>query len=188
MNTKYIPLIVAISLPILFMVVLALVVLLPNMNIKPQHDFLYTTFSQKQMYDAYGYGQVQYKNMYDIKDDKLVLKPLVLQKPVSTPTFPQPTFVYEDAPKLYYYSIKEQTSQEISFDEASKLILQKGPSSPDGYTVTYDSNSSGVFDLFGSNNSTGYVITKGSGKKIISGIVTDAQYYGNEITLIGWLK
>jgi hypothetical protein len=54
--------------------------------------------------------------------------------------------------------------------------------------VTYDSNSSGVFDLFGSNNSTGYVITKGSGKKIISGIVTDAQYYGNEITLIGWLK
>lgn len=188
MNTKYVPLIVAITLPVVFMIVLAVVILVPNMNIKPSHDFLYTVFSEKQAYDTYGYGQVQYKNTYDIKNEKIVLKPLVFQKPIFDSGVPKPTFIYEDSPKLYYYDIETQTSREITFEEATKLTLQKGPSSPDGYIVKYDSNTSGVFDLFGSNNSTGYVIAKGNGKKILSGITIDDRYYGNEITLIGWIK
>jgi hypothetical protein len=192
MNNKYMPLIVAITLPVVFMIVLAFVILVPNMSIKPTHNFVYTTFSEKQIYDAYayGYGQIQYKNTYDIKNEKIILKPLIFQKPIVNPnTVPQPTFVYEDAPKLYYYDVQAQTSREISFEEASTLTFQKGPSSPDGYIVTRDySNSTGIFDLVGSNNSTGYVITKGNGKKILSGIVADTQYYGNEVTIIGWIK
>lgn len=184
MNTKHMPLIVAITLPVIFVLILALVTLVPNMSIKPQHDFIYTIPDEKS-YD-YGYDLVRYKNSYDLKDGKIVLKP------ISSAPVPRDKalseVVYENAPLIYYYDIQNQTSREITFKEAQELTLQKGPSSPDGYTISYDTNHEGIFELFGSENDANYVITKGKGKKTLSGIVFDEMYYRADLNIIGWIK
>jgi hypothetical protein len=94
-----------------------------------------------------------------------------------------------DAPKLYYYSVTENTSREISLEDAQKLILVAGPSSPDGYNVKYEYNNDGIFELFGGSRDSGYVITKGAGRKNLSGMDTIENYYGGEeFLLIGWVN
>ncbi len=183
MNTKHTPLIVAIALPVVFVIVLALVVLIPNMSIKPQHDFIY--ISPNSPGYANDFGTVQYRNTYDLKEDKIVLKPLTL---VPTPDKSFPVPVYENAPTIYYYDIEDQASREISLEEAQKLSLQKGPASPDGYTVSYDMNHEGVFEIFGSQDKSAYIISKGNGKKPLMGIVGSDMYYQAELNIIGWIK
>jgi hypothetical protein len=127
--------------------------------------------------------------VYDLKDDKIVLKPLVISQQVREEIPKGVTITYENAPKMYYYDIHNETSREISFEEAQKLSLQKGPSSPDGYTVSHNNNyDSGFLGIFGSENRSSYVITKGKGKKILSGIVGDTLYYNSELNIIGWIK
>ncbi len=184
MNTKHMPLIVAIALPITFVIILALVILLPNTQIKPSHDFIYTTATN----DQYGYydGRSQYKNTYDLKEDKITLKPLIIPTVSKDPYMT--AIAYENAPPIYYYDIENQTSKEISLEEAQKLSLIKGPSSPDGYSISYSTSHEGIFELFGSNNSTSFVITKGRGSKVLNGVVGYENYYRMDLNIIGWIK
>lgn len=189
MNNKKMPLILALVLPIVFVIVLALVILVPNMSVKPQHDFVYMVYNQNQAYDYYTYGNTLYKNTYDLKEDKIVLKPLPLINKDNIVENGTPT-INEEAPKMYYYDIKNQTSRELSLKDAQQLSLQKGPSSPDGYTISYSNQyDEGIIGLFGSSDKSAYVITKGRGKKELSGITTGNVYYArNEFDIIGWIK
>lgn len=197
MIKKHLPLIVAIALPIIFIGILALVIAVPSMRISPQHDFIYIDkqeLNSKSM--AYPYVPTYYKNVYEIEEGKLVLKPLGIQPdgirvmPDGSRIYPVPgeQVEYIDAPKLYYYSVDENTSREISFADAQGLSLVPGPSSPDGYNVSYEYNSDGIFELFGSDSNSGYVITKGTGRKTLTGMPSDQNYYGGSFTLIGWVN
>lgn len=185
MIKKHLPLIVAIALPIIFIGILAIAILVPSMRMNPQHDFVYVDKYER---DANPYMVVTYKNDYVLKDGKIELYPL------NTPFdelsgIPKESREYRDAPKLYYYSVAENTSREISFADAQGLSLVPGPSSPDGYTVKYEYNSDGVFELFGSDSGSEYVITKGAARKTLTGMPFDANYYGGyEFILLGWVN
>lgn len=183
MNKKHAPLIAAIALPVIFIIILLIAIVVPSVTVNPQFDFIYVDTSEqyKKSFDA-----SQYKNTYDVKDGKIVK---VAVQIYVDPMLKYPELIqYEDAPTLYYYDIAENTSREISFEEAQKLTLDEGPSSPDGYTIKFEYNNDGIFELFGSgNNDSGYVITKGSGRKQLTGIDT-LRYYGEDVDLIGWIK
>jgi hypothetical protein len=179
------PLVAAIALPLIFIGVLAIAILIPTLSIKPTHDFVYTLNSSQQFYD-YTNGPVYYKNTYDIVEGKIILKPAPALIPTPDMKF-QPVKTV-DAPPLYLYDIQNQNSHEITLAEAQKLTLQKGPASPDGYTVTFDMNHGGVLELFGSQESTGYMIGNAKASKPLFGIGTGENYYSNELNLIGWVN
>ncbi len=191
MLKKHLPLIVAIALPIIFIGILALVIAVPSMRISPQHDFIYIDMQEKNARSmGYPYAYIQYRYEYAIEGGKLTRLPLNGRQGADFREFPPPNeqVEYVDAPTLYYYSVTENTSREISFADAEKLSLVSGPSSPDGYNVSYEYNSDGVFELFGSDNNSGYVITKGTGRKMLTGMPSNQDYYGGSFTLIGWVN
>lgn len=182
MIKKHLPLVVAIALPIIFIGVLALAITLPSRSINLQHDFVYVNADM----EKYPYGSVAYRNEYAIENGKIVKKPIVTELEASEAKLRGIT--YDDAPQLYHYSVREQASREIAFEEAQKLALVPGPSSPDGYTVEYEYNNDGIFEIFGSgNDDSGYVISKGNARKSLSGIATNNMYYnGYMFQIIGW--
>ena len=175
MKTKNLPLIVGIAMPVVFILIISLVVFTPSLFVKPQHNFIYTASDN---YPAYGYDR--YKNTYKIENNHLTLVPVILNTNET---------VHGDMPTLYMYDVKTDTTHLLSFDEAKKLSLDPGPSSPDGYTVSYKYGNNGIFNLFGSNgNDSGYFISKDKGSKRLKGL-TDTRYYGsNNFQIIGWIK
>ena len=182
MNTKHLPLIVAIALPIIFIITLAITLSIPASKIKPEFNFIYTDISQEYYKN---YNMVQYKNMYDIKDKKLVLVPIISQK---EDIYNKTQIEYKNAPTLYHYDVKTNITKEVTFEEMQKNTFEVGPSSPDGYHVAYEYDNNGIFDLFGSDSQSGFYIKKENGKKLLTGI-TEGYYYGDDgFNIIGWVK
>ena len=180
---KHTPLIIGISLPIIFILVISIVIFGPAFFVKPQYDFIYTTES-----DRYSYNQQEYKNTYDIKDGHIVLEPVEYQKIKENDTY-YDQIKQKHAPVLYVYNMKTNSSHEISFADAQKLSLDPGPSSPDGYTVSYQYNHDGIFELFGSSGqSNGYFISKDNGKKKLNALVADEYWGQGSFKLIGWIN
>lgn len=167
---------IGISLPVIFVIIISVFVFLPAMFINPEHNFIYS--NQRDYYYDY-YGNNKQVNYY-ISNGHITASNL----PTTTAEMNKPY------PKLYLYDVKNDTTKEISIDEAKVYLVDPGPSSPDGYTVKYQSNNSGIFELFGSNGrSSGYVISKGGGSKNLTGLYnTGYDYYYGSFKLIGWVK
>ena len=174
---KNITLLIAIAMPIIFIVIISIVVFVPPLFLKPQYNFLYTTNN-----DYYDYNG-RYKNSYSIKDNKLVSIPVTVVSGVS---------YKEEQMPLYIYDVKSNTTKQVSFDEVGEYVIDSGPSSPDGYIVKYDYNYGdyGIFGLFGSGRrSNGYVIAKNDNQKQLTGLTSDgySNYY-YQFKFIGWIK
>jgi hypothetical protein len=171
---KNLPLIIGIALPLIFIALVSFAIFIPQLGVKPKHNFVYTTSER-----YYAYDRV-YQNTYTVRDNKIVLSALAV--PVATKTPEQ------IAPPLYLYDVTSQTSHQISFEEAKKYTVDQGPSSPDGYIISYAYNNQGIFEIFGSNgNNSGYVISKGNAKKNLNGLVRDQYWGSNELKVIGWV-
>jgi hypothetical protein len=130
MNTKHLPLIVAIALPIIFIITLAITLSIPASKIKPEFNFIYTDISQEYYKN---YNMVQYKNMYDIKDKKLVLVPIISQK---EDIYNKTQIEYKNAPTLYHYDVKTNITKEVTFEEMQKKGI-KSPNNNDSLMMTY---------------------------------------------------
>ncbi|MDB5204776.1 MAG: hypothetical protein JWP09_804 [Candidatus Taylorbacteria bacterium] len=177
MKTKHLPLIIGISLPVIFIIIISVVVFTPSLYIKPQHNFLYSTDDNN-----YGYSAT-YKNTYIAENNQLSIHALPVQL--------NGNYAYkEDSPTLYLYDVKTNSSHQITFDEAKKYTIDSGPSSQDGYTVKYEYNNDGIFGLFGSgHDGSGYFIEKGNGRRELTGLTSsDRYYYQGNFNLIGWIK
>jgi hypothetical protein len=177
MKKKNLPLIIGISLPVIFIIVISVVIFTPSFFIKPQYNFIYSTESPYYSYDQ------GYKNTYIVENNH-----------IATQALPVPTdnriYAYKgDSPTLYLYDVKNNSSHQITLDEAKNYFLDPGPSSPDGYIVRYEYSHNGIFELFGSNqNGSGYFIEKNNGKKELPGLMNSDQYYQGNFKLIGWVK
>ena len=181
MNNKNLPLIVGIALPVVFIIIISVVIYLPALFVNPAHNFLYSIST-----DYYAYNQ-GYANTFSVKNNHLVLVPS--QQLTRVGDVYKDTAFRADMPPLYEYDLKTDTSHEISFEEASKLTLDPGPSSPDGYQVKYEYNNDGVFELFGSSGTrNSFYISKGSSQKRLSGLSGNQSWYEGNFKLIGWEK
>jgi hypothetical protein len=172
MKNKNFPIIVAVVLPIIFVIVIAFVAYIPNSAIKPQYNFIYITST------GVVYGSTNYSNMYDVENGHIALEPQIV--------LPNETNV-QNAPKLYLYDVKDNSSHEITLVDAHAYTLDPGPSSPDGYTINYEYGEDGALGVFGSDNeaNTGYFIEKDSGRKKLSALSNNSY---NDFKLIGWVK
>ncbi len=171
MKTKNFPLIIGIAVPVVFIIIMMAIVYLPKLSINPEHNFIYT------VNNAYN----QYRNSYRVENGSIV----IYANPISTYSS------YKgDYPELYIYDIEKNTSKMISQSEASKLGLEPGPSSPDGYNVGYSRGSYGLIDIFGGGQSdSGFYIEKDGARKKLSGLgIGQSSYYYSNIEVIGWIK
>jgi hypothetical protein len=173
MNPRYIPLIIAIALPLVFLIALTIAIYLPKAGIKPQYDFIYTSESP-------AWNSITYR--YDINNGKIAPQIEIPDDVADLGEYSEPTY-----PTLYRYNVADDTAKVITLEEAQQLRLEAGPSSPDGYTVTYNYGHNGIFELFGSSNSnSGYFITKGAAQKKLPGIVS-TDYWRGAIEVEGWV-
>lgn len=171
MTRKNLPLIVGIALPIFFIVVISVLIYTPSLFVKPQYDFLYTTVDSN-------YRYLNYQQSYKVENNRIVIE----QKP----TVENVEYAGE-APTLYRYDIQTNAARQISFYDAANLSLDPGPTSPDGYTVSYSYSHDGIFELFGSNgNNSGYYVANSTGKKRLGGL-TIGRYGDGGFTFIGWV-
>lgn len=175
MNLRYIPVVIAIALPFLFLAALSVVIYLPNIGIKPAHDFIYTS-EPAARFDGFTHH-------YEVVDNQIVSR-VVIPEDIRTDVEPFLNPVY---PTLYRYDIETNTAKVITLEEAQALSIEPGPSSPDGYTVTFEYSHNGIFELFGSGGpDNGYIIMKGNGKKALPGI-TMHDYWRGSVEVIGWV-
>ncbi len=173
---KNIPLIIGIALPIIFIVVISAVIFLPSLFVAPAHNFLYSTDET-----VYYNSETRYKNTYQVIDGRIILVPASL-----TPN----AIIKGDMPPLYLYDVKAGASHEITFADTQRYALDPGPSSPDGYTLSYQYVNDGMFDLLGSNgNQNGYYVSKGNARKRLDGLTTVTNgYYQGDFSLVGWVR
>lgn len=171
---KNLPLLVGIALPLVFIGLIALFVFLPTTYIKPAHDFVYASVD--------GYYDYYYVNTYNVENGQIALAS-------STAPVPNPSYVQRiQMPDLFVYNVKDNSSHKITFEEAKKYTLDPGPTSPDGYNIQYDYSHDGIFEVFGSNNNSGYFIAKDKGQKRLTGLVSDRYWGQGNFKLIGWIK
>lgn len=165
---------VGIALPLLLIAALFAVLYLPSFFINPGYDFIYSNENP----NAYN---LEYKNGYVVKGGHIATEPRETRPNVTQKA---------DFPTLYRYEVKTNTVHQIDFAEAQRLSIDPGPSSPDGYTVSYEYSSGGGLFLFGGYSSDGgYFVKKGSAAKRLSGIDNGStyRYYSNGITVLGWV-
>lgn len=180
MKRQHLPLIIGIALPIVFIIIISIVIYTPNLGVHPEHNFVYTNEN------SYPYDS-RYKNSYTVKNNRIV----EVSNNLPTSTYPGGYLpVIKDVPDLYLYDVKNNTSHQISFEEAQNYVVDAGPSSPDGYTVQYEGGYGSIFDLFGdSRGDMGYYIEKDRGKKRLVGMQTNDRYsYQYNFKLLGWVK
>lgn len=182
MNPARLPLIVGISLPIVFIAIISIAIFGPSLFVKPEHNFIY---SNEPTY--YGYYSREYQNTYTVQNGRIVLEPLlpregeVIQR--------ESEGAVKVAPDLYLYDVKAHSTHLITLEEAQKYTVDPGPSSPDGYVVEYAYGHNGIFELFGSSSDdNGHFISKGNGKKKLSGLPGDRYSNQGNFRLIGWIK
>ena len=185
MTYKHIPLITAIGLPVLFIIILAFVTILPNTQISPEYDFVHTDTSEQ--YNS-GTGEVRFNNSYQVVDGKIVKKKIEISPALEAQDkmyFSQ--IEYKEAPTLYRYDIQANSSQEISFKDAQVLDISDTKKSPDGYSINFEYTNSGIFEMFGSQDNSGYFIKKDKGQKPLTGFESNMYYSENDIKIIGWI-
>lgn len=179
MNTKNLPIILGILLPVVFIVIMFFVVSAPFNKVNPEHNFIYIFDNS----DPYYY---QYKNTYELSNGKVISKTLDIPKDNAYNS----NRTIKDYPTMYIHDVKNDTSREITLSDAQKYELISGPSSPDGYTVGYVYGSFNLFDeilLGGGSRNNGYYITKGNLQKKLN-MASPYTYYTGNFRIIGWVK
>jgi hypothetical protein len=181
---QHLPLIVGISLPFVLIVIVLVAVFLPNMFVNPQYNFVYSNYS----HDRYYYENA-FKNYYELENGKIVLKPVVNLAEIEKN---YPNRILLDAPELFLYDVKNDAARKISLEEANALNLVSGPTSPDGYTVSYRYGHNGIFEIFGSDNDNrGFFISKGNASKKLPALTNfDGRYYYSDANfgVLGWVQ
>lgn len=137
MIKKNLPLYIALALPVIIIVAIALAIYIPGRNFSPSHNFLYVT----------GQG-VSYSGEFSVSGGHVQDN---LQNPLNG--FPPP--MKTGPMQFYVYDVVKKQASEVTFAQAQKLQLDIGPTSSDGYEVT-NGNSGGGFFFFGANSSDYY--------------------------------
>ncbi len=162
---------VGIALPALLIIILFVVIFLPASLLKPEYDFVYSN-------EYENYYTPQYLHTYRVTDGHITK----IENTLREKQIPE-----GDAPNLYVYNVAQNTSKHIEFEEAQKLTVDPGPSSPDGFTIGFNYSNSGGFFFFGSSGSeSGYFIKKGNSGKRLTGL-TNGDRYSQNVRFIGWV-
>lgn len=203
MKKENLPVVIAIALPILLILVVAIFAYVPKSAQKLAYNFVF--LEQSASYARAGNECVVFKNTYTVENNAIKLTPL--KQPLLTDTAGRPMsaidkeiaikarygcytdspFLEREAPKLYLYNADVDAVEEITFEQASKLQVVGQRTSPDGYTVGYKYVSNGIFELFGSNgNNSGMYATKRD-INVPLNLASEGYYNNSEIDFLAWV-
>ena len=172
-NKKNIPLIIALTIPVLMIILVAAFIYLPGIGQKPKVNFLYLTGANT----YYPYGQQEYQ----ISGGHLIQTPA----PKTTP----PNYVPPDntIPHFYLYDVTKNTATELTFAQAQTYTLDSSNTSADGYTIAQGNGGGG--DLFFGGGSYDYNswFIKGHNRSIKLNLkLTGSAYYNFQF--LGWIN
>ncbi len=163
---KNIPLIVALSIPVLMVVLIATSIYLPALFIKPKTNFVYSVG-----------GIYCYPNRYFVSNGR------IHEEEIKKPTENNSCRNDPEA-RLYYYDVERNASREITLDDATKLTVDDSLKSPDGFEIASGNHS---FDLFFFSGSSYYdrYLKKGAYSRKLN-VVSPVSYY--DFKFIGWVR
>src|SRR5437867_8607540 len=101
---KNIPLIVALSIPVLMIVLITISIYLPALFVKPKFDFVYSSG-----------GDYCYQNRYSVRNGKIMANEIPIQ--------PDNYCRNSREARLFYYDVKNNSAREITLEQASKLTV-----------------------------------------------------------------
>jgi hypothetical protein len=194
MKKENIPVIIAVALPVLVILLVALFAYLPSAGQRPSDNFVYVERSN-QYYPTQGDCTV-YASYYEVDDSGALRKLPYVASVLSSEKTVNPCGSYgsqeilKDAPDLYLYDSKTDSSSKISYADASSLTYFPDRTSPEGYTVDFRyARNSGIFDLFGAGDSSGvFANKKNVHVKLSVGTSEDLYYNANNFKFIGWVR
>ena len=164
---KNVPLIVALSIPVLMIVLIAISIYVPALFIKPTMNFVYSVG-----------GDHCYPNKYSVKNGKIVENEI---KQPETNNACRSYSNYREA-RLFYYDVKRTTSREITLAEAATLTVDAAIKSQDGFEVVSGNYSSDIF--FSGGSYYDKYLKKGAYSRRLN--VGSTSYY--DFKFIGWVK
>ncbi len=172
MTKKNLPLIIALCVPVIMIIALALAIYLPGWSKKPAHNFIYVTGDS-----YYSYGA----NKYVVSGGYLKQNPAP-----ATTTDPYYYGRANQEVALYLYDVKTNTASELSFEQAAGYKLDPSQTSEDGYKVERG-NYNGDF-LFGSNSGdyNSWFIKGHNRSTKLNLKLNGTDYYG--VQFLGWVE
>ena len=164
---KNVPLIVALSVPLLMILLTAVSIYLPGLFVKPKINFIFST--------DVGYC---YQNRYSVKNGRVVENEF---KDVNNNNLCPPN----RAPRIFYYDVQRNTAKEMTFEEAQRFLLDDSLKSPDGFEVV-PGNSGGDIFFFNGNSYYDKYLKKGAFSRRLNIVGASSYYY--DFRFIGWVK
>lgn len=169
---KNVPLFVALSIPVLMIVLVAVSIYLPAMFIKPQTDFIYIVEG-----DFYCGGTTYLTQMGRVVETQV--------KTNTNNKICNEQYRVKSNTRLFYYDVKEDVSQEISYEKAAGFMIDDMTRSADGFEVVSGSYGGDIFSFGGGDYYSRYR-KKGSYSRRINAVVGQSHSY--KFKFLGWVK
>lgn len=172
--------VLALVLPVIFILIIALRSYLPSLGVKTDYDFLYASCGNGDEYapDCNYYLTQKYK----IVNGRLVENPV--QEPVGNP-YPGGMINYQS--HIFVLDTESGESREVTLAKAQELNLSELLTSPDGVTVSGEYNRGSGFFLFDGGSSYGYYLRKGNRRSEFHPATVTDRYYRNNFRFLGWI-
>ncbi|MDP3996806.1 MAG: hypothetical protein Q8P86_03900 [bacterium] len=190
---KNFAIVLAFTLPVALIVVLALSVYLPSVFLSTDYNFIYSTCefgANRYPYNCDDYLQKR----YSVVQGKLVtnaVDPVVVNSnPLKDTDGDGIADVVNYTSRIFLHDTEKNESREITLEEAETLSLSGLLTSPDGVTVSSYYNNGGdfFFPFGGGSSSYGYYLTKGRSRSKLNLINRgDRYYYQDNFQFIGWI-
>ncbi len=172
-NKKNIPLIIALSIPVLMIILVAAFIYLPGIGQKPKVNFVYMTGNDY----YYGYGQQEY----------VVSGGHLVQNPKPVPPALSPPIPDNTVPRFYFYDVAKNTASELTFQQAQSYKLDSSNISSDGYTVAQGNSGGGDFLFGGGSGDYNSWFIKGHNRSVKLNLkLTGVNYYNFQF--LGWVN
>jgi hypothetical protein len=178
-------LVLAFSLPVILILVVALSTYLPSLFLSTNHNFIYAYCDDRTnyYYECNDYLQKR----YTVTNDKLLINDIDTTVDRDGDGLPDGDKAFSS--RIFIHDTEKNESREITSEEAQTLSLSSLLTSPDGVTVSSDYNrGANFFFIFDGGASYGYYLMKGGSQKKLNLINSnDRYYYADNFHFIGWV-
>jgi hypothetical protein len=164
---KYLPFIVALGLPLIFVfgVVIYAMLLSPS-PFEIKNKIVMTSDEDFVFVDNQGMATINEEKIEERNDRNRY------------------NYISKDDIEFYVYNPEEDEMKEVSYEDVQKFKLHPGKESPDGITIKYEYSRNNIASLFGAESQRGYYAHKDN-KRIKINI--DSLIYYDSLEVVGWV-
>lgn len=177
-------LVLAFSLPVLLIAGVALSAYLPSIGLATKYDFVYVACVDASR--SYYQCDLWLQKRYGVVDGKISVN--AVDPKVDSDKNGVPDVKENYAARIFYHDTLADVTREITLADAQILQLSGLITSPDGMSITGQSQGGGDFLFFSSRGSSyGYYLTKGNAHRRLNIINSDQYYYNSNFQFVGWV-